>query len=82
MTTIISVRQHILLLRGKQMKSKWDKVNCRYCDSYKLCRKNSVSKGSAFCEMQRGIISDQRASVIGRIKSYWYYLLNNKRRNR
>jgi hypothetical protein len=56
------------------MKSKWDNVNCHYCSSWKHCKHKSVMKGSAYCELQKGIITSHRASNIGRIRQLWITL--------
>ena len=33
-----------------------EKMTCRGCISNKYCRKHSVTKGSATCEQERGLI--------------------------
>lgn len=54
-----------------------DDINCRICGLCNRKGKPSVMKGSAYCEMMRGTISDRRASILGSIK-YRFQMLRAK----
>ena len=51
----------------------WKRIKCPQCKSFRHCRKKSVSKGSAYCEFRRNIISPERANVWGRIRQALYF---------
>jgi len=41
----------------------WSKINCRECGKCNKKGKPSVSKGSRFCEKQRGLLAPERKSA-------------------
>jgi len=57
----------------------WKRVKCTQCHSFRHCRKKSVSKGSAYCEFRRGIISPSRANMWGRIRGAFSFFGKLKR---
>ena len=46
----------------------WKRIKCYQCRHCNEKGKPSVMKGSAFCESNRGIITDERASAWGKIR--------------
>jgi len=48
----------------------YKKIKCTECKKCNHSGMPSVMKGSAYCELQRGTISNIRASAFGRIRMF------------